>query len=161
MTISQVLLKDICTINLGDNKKPEPSDYRSYYPIIGGGISPSGYTSTYNVNAGTIIINIAGYNIGRILRLDTPAYVNENAIYISNINDNIIDADYLYWYLTFEVTALSVPNIGNIVIMIPSTLEEQKWCASQTHNYVNINRLLPERRWKHDNFNPIKFLIGF
>ena len=150
MDFSHVLLKDICTINLGTNKPVEPPDHRSY-PIIGGGMSPAGYTSNHNVDADTIIINCRGKYSGHVFRFDTPVYVNSDAVYLSNIDTNKIDKNYLYWYLKYELQS-NHKCLESFQILLPTNLENQKWRASQAKILSDNYRHLPSRRLKRDYY---------
>ena len=69
------------------------------YPVVGGGQSPLGYHNIYNVNENTILISKDGAYAGFISKYNKKVFVSNHGIYISNIKENVVNKDYIYYIL--------------------------------------------------------------
>lgn len=93
-------LGEICEFRNGKNitrDKLIPGEY----PVIGGGKQPLGYHNEFNVNENTILLSKDGAYAGYVSRYRKRVYVSNHGIYIININEEIINSNYLYYYLKF------------------------------------------------------------
>src|SRR6185436_2073876 len=96
--ISHFKLGDICTLNNGCTPHFGPN--LGNIPVISAGKGPiTYYHNIYNVEKDTIIIIKYGGNAGYVLKADMNVFVTNYAMYVSNINESLVDHKYLYYIL--------------------------------------------------------------
>jgi type I restriction-modification system DNA methylase subunit len=133
-------LGEICEMKNGKNISKDTLVHGDF-PVVGGGKTPLGYHNEYNVNENTILISKDGAYAGYISRYDKKVFVSNHGIYVMNIKEDIVDKNYLYYYLKFFLqekiytlqTGSAQPgvnkkNILELTIKLP-TLEKQKKIA--------------------------------
>ncbi len=128
-------LSKVCKINKGKQINRSTLNATSLYPVINGGVTPSGYTSTYNTQGDTITISEGGNSCGYVDYQKSDFWCGGHCY---NLSEVITDIVYLYQYLKYsepEIMSLRVgsglPNIqkkaiDSIIISFPSKLEQQK-----------------------------------
>lgn len=67
------------------------------YPVIGGGVSPTGFHNEYNCPSKTVLCSSSG-SAGHISRYDTPVWASDCFAIISR-NMELLSNDYLYYML--------------------------------------------------------------
>lgn len=132
-------LEDIVNINKGKQLNKELLEKQGEYPVINGGILPSGYTDKYNTLSNTITISEGGNSCGYVNFIKNNFWAGGHC-YILNKKIEI-NYKYLYQLLKFnEVNIMDLrvgsglPNIqksaiNNYKINISTTLEEQQKIA--------------------------------
>ena len=127
-------INKITTIKKGEQVNKDVLFSNAKYPVINGGITPSGYLDTYNTKANTITISEGGNSCGYVNFMTTPFWSGGHC-YTIDAKDGINN---LFIYQLFKnnekyIMSLRVgsglPNIqikdlGNIKFMIP-TYQEQ------------------------------------
>nr|WP_270750129.1 restriction endonuclease subunit S [Fusobacterium hominis] len=129
-------LEDIVNINKGKQLNKELLEKQGEYPVINGGILPSGYTDKYNTLSNTITISEGGNSCGYVNFIKNNFWAGGHCY---TLNKKIeINYKYLYQLLKFnEVNIMDLrvgsglPNIqksaiNNYKINISTTLEEQQ-----------------------------------
>jgi type I restriction enzyme S subunit len=127
-------LGDIADINKGEQLNRATLTEGDTYPVMNGGILPSGYTSNWNQKAGTIIISEGGNSCGFVNFIKTNFWQGGHCYSL----ETTIHKEFLFHILKFcerEIMALRVgsglPNIqrnrlANYELGIPSPIEQQK-----------------------------------
>lgn len=136
----EVKLGEIMKIIKGEQKNKLSLSNTGKYYVMNGGITPSGYTNSYNTDKDTISISEGGNSCGYI-QYNKEKFWSGGHCYTLHIYDNYknkIDNFYLYQYLKAKeeyIMGLRVgsglPNIQkitlqNVTISFPSLAEQQK-----------------------------------
>ena len=136
----EVKLGEITKIIKGEQKNKLSLSNTGKYYVMNGGITPSGYTNSYNTDKDTISISEGGNSCGYI-QYNKEKFWSGGHCYTLHIYDNYknkIDNFYLYQYLKAKeeyIMGLRVgsglPNIQkitlqNVTISFPSLVEQQK-----------------------------------
>ncbi|MBL1265141.1 restriction endonuclease subunit S [Methylomicrobium sp. RS1] len=129
----QLELEKICSINKGVQINKITLTLTGKYPVINGGVTPSGYTDDYNCEAPTITISEGGNSCGFIAYMKQPFWCGGHCYTLKDIK---VDINYLFQFLKFhepKIMTLRVgsglPNIqkgaiANFLIAIPSDSEQ-------------------------------------
>ena len=131
----EVRLKKICTIKKGAQLNRDTLDKSGKYPVINGGVEPSGYTRNYNTDKDTITISEGGNSCGFVSFMEKEFWCGGHCYALNSVKINNL---YLYHFLKFierNIMRLRVgsglPNIQKkaveaIAISIPGSSEQQK-----------------------------------
>jgi type I restriction enzyme S subunit len=131
----EVRLADVCKIRKGEQKSKNTLDADGRFPVINGGVAPSGYTDEWNAKAGTITISEGGNSCGFANLIDVPFWSGGHCYTLEDLQ---IERDYLFFWLKFreaEIMRLRVgsglPNIQkkaitNFPVITPSTEEQAR-----------------------------------
>ena len=146
--IKYMKLGDICEFKKG--KQLSSSKFiDGPYPVIGGGISPSGYHNEWNSNENTIICSSSGANAGYISMYKTKVWLSDCFGIIPKKNVNNM---FLYYYLkhiqniiTEKQKGSAQPHvysssIENIQIPIPSMEKQMEIVETLDLFYEQIER---------------------
>lgn len=92
-------LGEVCSIATGDqlNKEQLLTD-DSLYPVMNGGIYPSGYWKEYNTPANTIIISQGGASAGYTQFMETPFWAGAHCFKVSLLHEDL-NLKYLYHFI--------------------------------------------------------------
>jgi len=133
-------LGNICKIKKGQQLSKISLNNFDKYPVINGGIRPSGYIDKYNKNENSIVISEGGASCGYVNFIKTKFWSGGHCYTLEELK-NIIIVEFLYQYLKFNEKRLSnlrvgsgLPNIqqkaiSSFEIMSPSLAEQQKIAA--------------------------------
>ena len=100
------------------------------YPVINGGINPSGYWHEYNNEANTIVISQGGASAGYVNWMTTPFFAGAHA-YVVKANETLVQKRYAYHFLKMNqvkfmqnqygagIPALAKSDLANLLIPIP------------------------------------------
>ena len=100
------------------------------YPVINGGINPSGYWHEYNNEANTIVISQGGASAGYVNWMTTPFFAGAHA-YVVKANETLVQKRYAYHFLKINqvkfmqnqygagIPALAKSDLANLLIPIP------------------------------------------
>ncbi len=112
MTKLEELIKEFCPsgvkyINLGEvtdihkgiqfNKKEMAKE--GSYPVINGGIEPSGYVEVYNERENTITISQGGASAGYVNWLQTKFWAGAHCYVVRPIDEKVLDNRYLFHFV--------------------------------------------------------------
>lgn len=135
----EVRLGEVCDLTKGEQVNSETLTETGLFPVINGGITPSGYKDDYNTEANTITISEGGNSCGFVNLIKTKFWSSGHCYTISNIIN--FDLIYLYYSLKFAEPHImnlrvgsGLPNIqlGSLqkfTLLMPQ-LEEQKAIAA-------------------------------
>lgn len=134
-------LSKVCKITKGKQLNRSTLKPIGKYPVINGGITPSGYTDSFNTKRNTITISEGGNSCGYIDFQKVDFWCGGHCY---NLHEVTVDAEYLYQYLKFSerrIMSLRVgsglPNIQkkaieSVPVLYPSKLEQQRIAAVLT-----------------------------
>ena len=146
----EVKLGEICEIKKGEQLNKNILSNDVGFPVINGGIKPSGYTQKWNTKENTITISEGGNSCGYINLLKEKFWSGGHCYTLLNLK---IDKNFLYQYLKYkqdDIMKLRVgsglPNIqkntiGNFYIVEPLLKEQQKIAEVLTACDDEINLL--------------------
>ena len=103
----EVRLGEVCDLTKGEQANSETLTETGLFPVINGGIAPSGYKDDYNTEANTITISEGGNSCGFVNMIKTKFWSSGHCYTISNIIN--FDLNYLYYSLKF-----AEPHIMNL-----------------------------------------------
>lgn len=132
-------LEDIVNINKGKQLNKELLEKQGEYPVINGGILPSGYTDKYNTLSNTITISEGGNSCGYVNFIKNNFWAGGHCYTLNKK----IEINYKYLYQLLKCNEVNImdlrvgsglPNIqksaiNNYKINISTTLEEQQKIA--------------------------------
>lgn len=159
---NEVKLSDICSIQKGEQlNKSVLSETGDYY-VLNGGITPSGYTNSYNTEANTISISEGGNSCGYVNFNEEPFWSGGHNYTLTNLKN--IDVLFLYQFLKcYEASIMAMrvgsglPNIQKTRLMtfrivFPSIAEQKK-----IGNYFcHLDELIAAKRQEIEKLQDIK-----
>ncbi len=104
-------LDAICKINKGKQLNKDTLLNEGEFPVINGGITPSGYWNKYNFNSNLITISQGGASAGYISYQTTKFWAGAHC-YIVEKFDNNVNYKYLYHFLKSKQNDLQKSQIG-------------------------------------------------
>ena len=136
------------SVNMGKTCRPQKGSQlnkndmleEGFYPVMNGGVSPSGYHSEYNTEANTIIISEGGNSCGFINYIHSRFWAGGHC-YVLSPDLELFDLDFLYYILKFNEplimglrTGSGLPNVkksalNDLMFTIPDTIAEQRAIA--------------------------------
>ena len=131
----EVRLRKICEIKKGEQLNKDTLESNAEFPVINGGIEPSGFTDEWNTEANTITISEGGNSCGYVNFLREKFWSGGHCYSLLNLK---IDRLYLYQFLKYNQSAImklrvgsGLPNIQKstiekFIIYKPSLPEQQK-----------------------------------
>lgn len=134
------IFSNFLIFNKGEQLNRSTLDDQNDYPVINGGIEPSGYTSEWNSEKDSITISEGGNSCGYVNKINTRFWSGGHC-YTLQFNRDKLDADFLYHLLKYrerDIMALRVgsglPNIQKarlyeFKIHLPKQLKEQNEIA--------------------------------
>jgi len=139
------LLKDVC--NPKQWKTISQKNFtKDGYPVYGAN-GKIGFYSEYTHANKTILVTCRGATCGTLNISEPYSYINGNAMALDNLDENIADLKYLYYYVEYVgfnnvITGTAQPqitrtNIQKMPIYLPS-LVEQKSIASILDKTMNV-----------------------
>ena len=123
-------LGDICNIVKGSQLNKESLKSDGKYPVINGGINPSGFWDEFNFKSNTITISQGGASAGYVNYMSTPFWAGAHC-YVVDSCDKTIIYEYLYHFLKMQqinfmknqygagIPSLSLKTINAVLIPIP------------------------------------------
>ena len=120
--IEFVNLADVCNISKGVQFNKSSMKDSGTYPVINGGISPSGFIEKYNQPENTITISQGGASAGFVNWISTKFWAGAHC-YILKPSDSVLDR-YLFHFLKSQEKNLQDSQYGaGIPALAKSTLE--------------------------------------
>ena len=102
---------DICNIEKGIQLNKDSLSEDGEYPVINGGISPSGYWNDYNFEANKITISQGGASAGYVNFIKTPFWAGAHCYVVDSCKD-YIDYDYLWHFLRNKQQDMMSKQVG-------------------------------------------------
>ena len=164
---------DIAKITKGSqlNKKELSDD--GIYPVINGGVSPSGYWNEYNFNENLITISQGGASAGYVNFITTKFWAGAHCYVIESCSDEV-EYKYLYFFLKENekilqntkvgagIPGISLKDISELEICLP-TIEEQRRIVEILSKFTKIidkKEIEIEYRKKQYNYLVNKLLLS-
>ena len=104
-------LKDMCVIKKGVQLNKEKLLEEANYPVINGGILPSGYWNNYNVKEDTITISQGGASAGYVQYISTKFWAGAHCYYLE-LKDKNINYRYIYHFIKMKQNKLTSSQVG-------------------------------------------------
>ena len=145
-------LKSLCNITKGVQFNRVNMNDSGSYPVINGGVKPSGYIEQYNQNENTITISQGGNSAGYVNWLDCKFWAGAHC-YIICPNENEIIKRFLYYVLKSKeydlqiskygaaIPALAKSSLENLLIPLPP-LEVQRKIIEILDKFTELTREL-------------------
>jgi type I restriction enzyme S subunit len=121
---------DICVVKKGTQLNKNSLNEEGIYPVINGGINPSGYWNEYNFDANQITISQGGASAGYVNYLTTKFWAGAHCYVICDCS-NSINYKYLYHFIKMQqssfmqsqygagIPSLSLKVINDLSIPVP------------------------------------------
>ncbi|MHA3098323.1 restriction endonuclease subunit S [Acinetobacter brisouii] len=132
-------LKKLLSIAKGQQLNRDTLTSTGAFPVINGGLEPSGYTDKYNTEANSITISEGGNSCGYVSYQKRPFWCGGHCYTLGNLKLNI---EFTYQILKFNQTKImrlrvgsGLPNIQkkdleSLIISYPKSFEEQQKIAT-------------------------------
>ena len=104
-------LKDLCEIKKGIQLNRENLLEEGKYPVINGGVLPSGYWNDYNVKENTITISQGGASAGYVQYIPTKFWAGAHCYYLE-LKDKNINYRYIYHFIKMKQDKLTSSQVG-------------------------------------------------
>lgn len=104
-------LDKVCKINKGKQLNKDGLLLDGMYPVINGGITPSGYWNEYNYDENLITISQGGASAGYIAYHSTKFWAGAHCYVVENCKDYIV-YKYLYHFLKSKQSVLQSSQVG-------------------------------------------------
>lgn len=96
--VEYMQLDEVCSANIGEQLNKNKLSESGKYPVINGGINPSGYWDEFNAEKNTITISQGGASAGYVNFMKNEFWAGAHCYVIKLINDKI-NYRYLYHFL--------------------------------------------------------------
>lgn len=106
----EVRLGEICEIKKGEQLNKDTLDSDGDFPVINGGIEPSGYTEEWNTEANTITISEGGNSCGYVNFLQENFWSGGHCYTLLNLQ---IDKIFLYQFLKYNQHNIMKLRVGS------------------------------------------------
>jgi len=139
---------DICVVKKGTQLNKNSLNEEGIYPVINGGINPSGYWNEYNFDANQITISQGGASAGYVNYLTTKFWAGAHCYVICDCS-NSINYKYLYHFIKMQqssfmqsqygagIPSLSLKVINDLSIPVPP-LPIQEEIVRILDNFTNL-----------------------
>lgn len=130
-------LENIATIKKGKQRNKNTLSAVGDFPVINGGVLPSGYLNEWNTQANTITISEGGESCGYVNFIKTKFWNGGHSYSLLDIKENI-NPRFLYYFLKSRESSImrlrvgsALPNIqkkdiSNLKVFSPSLEEQEK-----------------------------------
>ena len=130
----ELKIRDIAKIRKGEQVNKEDLFPNAKYPVINGGITPSGYLDIYNTTANTITISEGGNSCGYVNFMTTPFWSGGHC-YTIDVKDGINNL-FVYQLLKHNekyimslrvgsgLPNIQVKDLGNLKLAVPNNQEQ-------------------------------------
>lgn len=121
---------EVCTIKKGAQLNKDKLKDNGLYPVVNGGVDPSGYWDEYNFNANLITISQGGASAGYVNFMTTPFWAGAHC-YVVEKCEECLNYTYLYHFIKMHqktfmqcqygagIPSLSLKSINAIGIPLP------------------------------------------
>jgi type I restriction enzyme S subunit len=109
---NQIKLGEICEIKKGEQINGSELTEFGQYPVINGGITPSGFHSKYNCNANTITISEGGNSCGFVQFMKRQFWSGGHCYSLNSMNENVQNK-YLFYFLKYSESKIMSLRVGS------------------------------------------------
>ena len=145
-------LSDIANISLGKQLNRSTLSNTGSYPVYNGGMTASGYTDKFNIDANQIIISQGGESAGFVNYITAPFWAGAHC-YVVQPTTEAIDKRYLYFYLKSmqrylqesrtgsSIPGLSKSKLSQFTVQVPSIAKQKTASGILTNieNAISLN----------------------
>lgn len=143
---------DVCIIKKGSQLNKDKLKDDGKYPVINGGINPSGFWDEYNFESNLITISQGGASAGYVNFMTTPFWAGAHCYVVEQCN-NYLNYTYLYHFIKMHqrtfmqsqygagIPSLSLKTINSIKIPVPP-LEVQDEIVKILDNFTKLTAKL-------------------
>ena len=151
--VEYVSLEDVCLISKGVQFNKKDMNDTGTYPVINGGVNPSGYIEQYNQEENTITISQGGASAGFVNWLETKFWAGAHC-YILKPTDNVLNR-YLFHFVKSKeyklqecqygagIPALAKSTVASLKIPVPP-IEIQSEIVYILDNFTELTSKLTE-----------------
>lgn len=142
----------VCIIKKGSQLNKDKLKDDGKYPVINGGINPSGFWDEYNFESNLITISQGGASAGYVNFMTTPFWAGAHCYVVEQCN-NYLNYTYLYHFIKMHqrtfmqsqygagIPSLSLKTINSIKIPVPP-LEVQDEIVKILDNFTKLTAKL-------------------
>ncbi|MEV9526340.1 restriction endonuclease subunit S [Aliarcobacter butzleri] len=106
----ELKLRDICYIKKGDQLNKDTLDSYGNFPVINGGVEPSGYTKEWNTEENTITISEGGNSCGHVNFIQDKFWSGGHCYTLLNLK---IDKKFLFQFLKYNQHNIMKLRVGS------------------------------------------------
>ncbi|MDI9358334.1 MAG: restriction endonuclease subunit S [Phycisphaerales bacterium] len=146
----RVKLGELCKIKKGEQLNRIGLNSTGQYPVINGGVTPSGYTEKWNTLENTITISEGGNSCGFINLIASKFWSGGHCYTLLQLKE-CVENKYLFFYLKNNeekimklrvgsgLPNIQLPAIFNLLIILPPLYEQQKIVAILDTAVLELN----------------------
>ena len=154
-------LGEAVTISKGVQFNKSDMQSRGSFPVINGGINPSGYIEKYNQSENTVTISQGGASAGYVNWLSTKFWAGAHC-YVVKPSDNVINR-YVFHFLKSKektlqecqygagIPALSKATVENLKIPVPP-IEVQREIVCILDTFTELTAELTARKKQYEYY---------
>ncbi len=109
----ETVLGRICSITKGTQKNRDSLLPAGEYPVMNGGITPSGYTDEWNTEAHTITISEGGNSCGFVSLMEKRFWCGGHCYALKDLDETIFDHRFLFFYLKSHEPKIMRLRVGS------------------------------------------------
>lgn len=161
-------LGEVVTISKGVQFNKSDMQNRGSFPVINGGINPSGYIEKYNQSENTVTISQGGASAGYVNWLSTKFWAGAHC-YVVKPSDNVINR-YVFHFLKSKektlqecqygagIPALSKATVENLKIPVPP-LEVQREIVCILDTFTELTAELTARKKQYEYYRDLLLMF--
>lgn len=140
---TSVPLLDVASIRKGQQLNKLDMTDGGKYPVWNGGVSPSGYTDSFNTQKYTITVSEGGNSCGFVNYINEPFWLGGHCYAIKKLRDAKIKYRYLYFFLKAHERRIKRLRVGSGLPNIQrNDLLRYIVCYPNTETQDRITRLM-------------------
>lgn len=167
--VAYVALETVCLISKGIQFNKKDMHDEGAYPVINGGINPSGYIEQYNQEEKTITISQGGASAGFVNWLDTKFWAGAHC-YVLKPTNNVLNR-YLFHFVKSKeyklqecqygagIPALAKSTVASLEIPVPP-LEVQSEIVRILDNFTELTAELTARKKQYEFYRDKLLTFG-
>jgi type I restriction enzyme S subunit len=109
--VAHKTLKDVATVNTGTQLNRSTLAVTGLYPVMNGGINPSGYYNEFNTKANTTVISQGGASAGYVTWMNKKLWAGAHCFVVLH-NENLVTGRFLYHFLKGSQQAIQNMKTG-------------------------------------------------
>lgn len=168
--VEHKMLGEVCSIGKGVQFNKKDMLDEGSYPVINGGINPSGYIEQYNETEKTITISQGGASAGYVNWIETKFWAGAHC-YVLKPNESVVLNRYVYHFVKSKeyklqecqygagIPALAKSTINDLLIPVPP-LEIQEEIVRILDNFTELTAELTARRKQYEYYRDALLSFG-
>ncbi|MDJ1647713.1 restriction endonuclease subunit S [Mycoplasma phocimorsus] len=106
---------EIANIEIGKQLNKSLLISNGKYPVINGGVKPSGYWNEFNYKKGAITVIQGGPNAGYSQYMETDFWAGAHSYILNSIDENVVSQKFLFYILKINESTLNSLKQGQIL----------------------------------------------